>query len=226
MPVVRVDGGTCRRSTGSAGSPCWRCCSTTRASRWLPGGLLGVDAFFVLSGFLDHRAAAERVAVDRADRPAGFWARRARRLLPALVLLLVLVSIDVAVTGSGRPKAQLPLGRPLGARLRRQLALRVQPPGLLRRLVTVIRCCTCGRSASRSSSTCCGRSSRSACCGRLDASRRRERGALPSVSVLLALVSAAWMAFLAVHLHASTDRLYYGTDTRAALCSPEPRSPP
>jgi peptidoglycan/LPS O-acetylase OafA/YrhL len=59
----------------------------------LDGGFLGVDLFFVLSGFLitsllavEHRA---RGAVDLGR----FWARRARRLLPALLVLLVGVSV-------------------------------------------------------------------------------------------------------------------------------------
>lgn len=59
---------------------------------WLPGGFLGVDLFFVLSGFLittllliDH--------VHRGSAISGrFWARRARRLLPALLVLLVIAA--------------------------------------------------------------------------------------------------------------------------------------
>jgi peptidoglycan/LPS O-acetylase OafA/YrhL len=56
---------------------------------WLPGGFLGVDVFFVVSGFLittllvrEHRRTG-RVALSQ------FWVRRARRLLPALVLCVV-----------------------------------------------------------------------------------------------------------------------------------------
>jgi len=62
---------------------------------WLPGGFLGVDVFFVVSGFLittllvreHHRTG--RVAL------AQFWVRRARRLLPAL-MLCVLTSVLIA----------------------------------------------------------------------------------------------------------------------------------
>jgi peptidoglycan/LPS O-acetylase OafA/YrhL len=57
------------------------------------GGLLGVDAFFVLSGFLitsllcdEHRRASTIALV-------AFWGRRARRLLPALFLLLAGVAL-------------------------------------------------------------------------------------------------------------------------------------
>lgn len=56
---------------------------------WLPGGFLGVDVFFVVSGFLiTTLLVRER---DRTGRIAlsQFWLRRARRLLPALVLCVV-----------------------------------------------------------------------------------------------------------------------------------------
>jgi peptidoglycan/LPS O-acetylase OafA/YrhL len=61
-----------------------------------PGGWLGVDLFFVLSGFLITRLLlAEH---GRRDRIAlgGFWSRRARRLLPALVLFFVGVAAYAA----------------------------------------------------------------------------------------------------------------------------------
>jgi len=56
---------------------------------WLPGGFLGVEVFFVISGFIITRGLlAERERSGRIDLRA-FWLRRARRLLPALLLLLV-----------------------------------------------------------------------------------------------------------------------------------------
>jgi peptidoglycan/LPS O-acetylase OafA/YrhL len=60
---------------------------------WLPGGFLGVDAFFVLSGFLiTSLLLRERLATGRIALGA-FWGRRARRLLPALLLVLVVVAV-------------------------------------------------------------------------------------------------------------------------------------
>ena len=56
---------------------------------WLPGGFLGVDVFFVISGFLiTTLLLAERERLGRI-RLRAFWMRRARRLLPALFLVLV-----------------------------------------------------------------------------------------------------------------------------------------
>ena len=62
---------------------------------WLPGGFLGVDLFFVLSGYLiTSLLLVEWEARNRIDL-VRFWMRRARRLLPALVLV-VLASLILA----------------------------------------------------------------------------------------------------------------------------------
>ena len=56
---------------------------------WTTGGFIGVDVFFVLSGYLiTGLLAAEQRAARRVDL-VGFYARRARRLLPAGVLVLL-----------------------------------------------------------------------------------------------------------------------------------------
>jgi peptidoglycan/LPS O-acetylase OafA/YrhL len=66
---------------------------------WAPGGFLGVDLFFVLSGFLiTGLLVRERRQTGRIDL-GRFYARRARRLLPALFVALAAVSLWVAVTG-------------------------------------------------------------------------------------------------------------------------------
>src|SRR5260370_23660499 len=55
---------------------------------WARGGFLGVDAFFVLSGFLiTSLLLAEWQTTGGIDLP-DFWRRPARRLLPALFLVL------------------------------------------------------------------------------------------------------------------------------------------
>ncbi|MFM9876908.1 MAG: acyltransferase family protein [Rhodoglobus sp.] len=64
-----------------------------------PGGYLGVDVFFVISGFLitslllGERARTGGVAVSR------FWLRRARRLLPALTLVVLVCGAAAALIG-------------------------------------------------------------------------------------------------------------------------------
>ncbi|MDI7275758.1 MAG: acyltransferase, partial [Anaerolineae bacterium] len=59
--------------------------------RCLPGGFLGVEVFFVLSGYLiTSLLLAEWQTSGRIDLPR-FWLRRARRLLPALIVLIVAV---------------------------------------------------------------------------------------------------------------------------------------
>ena len=59
-----------------------------RAS-WLPGGFLGVDVFFVISGFLiTTLLVREHARTGRLDL-RGFWTRRARRLLPALLPVVI-----------------------------------------------------------------------------------------------------------------------------------------
>src|SRR5690349_18965776 len=56
---------------------------------WAGGGFLGVDVFFVLSGYLITSLLLDELQrTGRIDLPQ-FWQRRARRLLPALFVLVV-----------------------------------------------------------------------------------------------------------------------------------------
>jgi peptidoglycan/LPS O-acetylase OafA/YrhL len=71
---------------------------------WAAGGFLGVDAFFVLSGFLiTSLLLTEWGRSSRINLP-GFWARRARRLLPALLVVLGAIALYAAVLA---PASQL-----------------------------------------------------------------------------------------------------------------------
>jgi peptidoglycan/LPS O-acetylase OafA/YrhL len=64
---------------------------------WLPGGFLGVDIFFVMSGFLiTSLLIRERSGTGRVDL-AAFWSRRARRLLPAMLLMVAGVTVYYAL---------------------------------------------------------------------------------------------------------------------------------
>ena len=55
------------------------------------GGFVGVDVFFVLSGFLITSLLLDELGRTGRIELAGFWIRRARRLLPALVLMVLTV---------------------------------------------------------------------------------------------------------------------------------------
>jgi peptidoglycan/LPS O-acetylase OafA/YrhL len=69
---------------------------------WIPGGFLGVDVFFVLSGYLITDLLAARFGRDGNIGLPGFYQRRARRLLPALALMLLTVTAAVSVLEPGQ----------------------------------------------------------------------------------------------------------------------------
>ncbi len=81
---------------------------------WLPGGFLGVDLFFALSGFL---ITTLLIGTFDPSTPPGrswrgdlaalgrFWARRARRLMPAVALLVIVVLGWLAAWGTPSQQA-------------------------------------------------------------------------------------------------------------------------
>ncbi len=69
---------------------------------WAPGGLLGVSVFFTLSGYLITDLLLAQVA-GGGIRLKEFWLARARRLLPALFVMLIVVMAWVAVIGPDQP---------------------------------------------------------------------------------------------------------------------------
>ena len=58
---------------------------------WLPGGFLGVEVFFVISGYLITLLLVAEEERTGAISLRDFWTRRARRLLPALFTMMVLL---------------------------------------------------------------------------------------------------------------------------------------
>src|SRR5262249_7946482 len=71
------------------------------------GGDVGVDAFFVLSGFLITSLLLAEIESNGRVSLWGFWLRRARRLLPALVVLLLVVAAVAAFGSTFIEKASL-----------------------------------------------------------------------------------------------------------------------
>jgi peptidoglycan/LPS O-acetylase OafA/YrhL len=63
---------------------------------FIPGGFLGVDIFFVLSGFLITSILIDEISLTGTVDRAAFYVRRIRRLMPALFLLLI---FTIIVTG-------------------------------------------------------------------------------------------------------------------------------
>jgi peptidoglycan/LPS O-acetylase OafA/YrhL len=61
----------------------------------MPGGFLGVDVFFVLSGFLITSLLLVEFGLNQSVSLRGFWSRRARRLLPAA---LAVIGVSVALS--------------------------------------------------------------------------------------------------------------------------------
>jgi peptidoglycan/LPS O-acetylase OafA/YrhL len=74
---------------------------------WLPGGLLGVDVFFVLSGFLITSLLLSEKSRTGSISLLSFWGRRARRLLPAMVLLLAAVMAWATFVSPATSRASL-----------------------------------------------------------------------------------------------------------------------
>ena len=79
--------------------------------RWCPGGYVGVDVFFVISGFLITSIIRRELAEGRFSL-ANFFDRRIRRILPAMLVMLALTAIAAcllilpsALRGFGRSLA-------------------------------------------------------------------------------------------------------------------------
>ena len=72
-----------------------------------PGGYIGVDIFFVISGFLITAHLMRELTATGGVRLGQFWARRARRLLPASLLVLLFCAL-VAMSPYLTPTSALP----------------------------------------------------------------------------------------------------------------------
>lgn len=179
---------------------------------WLPGGFIGVDVFFVLSGFLiSSLLLRERITEGSVDLKR-FFLRRLRRLMPALLLLIATLAVYAAFWAEpieltrlrrhglaalayvsnwvfiedGTTYTDVLAG---ASPLRHVWSLAIEEQLYLVLAAGVVATAMIGRP-----------------------SRVRHRFGV--LAALLALASAAWMAWLNM-TGTSTARTYFGTDTRA-----------
>jgi len=64
---------------------------------WIPGGFLGVDLFFVISGYVITRLLLDSIEISGGLDLAAFYLARARRLLPPLVFMVVTTILAVGI---------------------------------------------------------------------------------------------------------------------------------
>lgn len=76
----------------------------------LPGGYLGVDIFFVISGFVITSSLYSKKSKNFRDFISGFYERRIKRLVPALLVFVVIMSIAICLFNP-YPETQLGTGK-------------------------------------------------------------------------------------------------------------------
>jgi peptidoglycan/LPS O-acetylase OafA/YrhL len=64
---------------------------------WIPGGFLGVDLFFVISGYVITRLILDSIESTNGLDIKKFYAARIRRLFPGLIVLLIATSVLIAL---------------------------------------------------------------------------------------------------------------------------------
>lgn len=174
----------------------------------LYGGFLGVEAFFVISGFLITALLLRDWEQHGRVRLGNFWLRRARRLLPALVVLLAAVLLAAVVLLPGKlPELRRDTLAALGYVTNWYLTLSGQSyfdalerPSLLQHLWSL----AIEEQFYLLWPLLFGLAMR----------LLRPRGAL--MLTLLGVVASTWLMVALYDPGADPSRIYYGTDTRAA----------
>jgi peptidoglycan/LPS O-acetylase OafA/YrhL len=64
---------------------------------WIPGGFLGVDLFFVISGYVITRLLLDSIERSGGLDLRGFYKARARRLLPPMIFMIVLTGFYISI---------------------------------------------------------------------------------------------------------------------------------
>ena len=188
---------------------------------FLPGGFVGVDVFYVISGYLIAGLLYREVLLTGQVSLGAFWARRARRILPAATLVTVVHRRRLAGVDE-------PARRPAGRRStrcgpRRSPRTSTSPSRASTtspRTPAPRRSSTTGRWRSRSSSTSCGR-----CCSSAASRSPPARAGAAAVGssgcpaapcsrccVVISLASLAWSIHQTV---GSPTTAYFSTFTRA-----------
>ena len=188
---------------------------------WAGGGFLGVEAFFVLSGFLITSLLIAEWRDSATIALRAFWARRARRLLPGLFCMVAVVGLYEALASAG---SSLPDLRGDGiatlfyygnwheiatqsnyfaatgpvSPLQHTWSLAIEEQFYIVWPTALLAAIWLTRRTMRRSTP----------------SDQRVLTTLLAISVTLALVSAA-EAMILFHGGAGVNRVYYGTDTRA-----------
>ena len=65
--------------------------------QWIPGGFLGVDLFFVISGYVITRLLLDSIARSGGLDLRGFYKARARRLLPPMVFMIIVTAFYISI---------------------------------------------------------------------------------------------------------------------------------
>ena len=176
---------------------------------WLRGGFLGVDVFFVLSGFLITSQLLTEWRETKRINIVAFWRRRARRIFLAALYLLLVVTLTFALIVHPEEVAVF-RGDALAAFAyvaNWYFIFHNEPTS--KPSPTRHRSFISGRSASRSSSICSGR-----CCSPPRSSAKRWAALL---ILLGAGASCLWMAVL--YRPRSTPRASITAPTRMqAVC--------
>jgi len=183
----------------------------------LAGGFLGVDVFFVLSGFLITNLLLEELTRTNTIDRANFYLRRIRRLLPALLLVLfasVLVSGLLVMDAAYQVRRDLPWAVTFVLNLSyiffdQSYFVNISRPPLLQHLwslsieeqfYVIWPLVIIGLY-------------------KLPLGRITPRQKIFAVSLFLALASSAWMVYLSIAngfpIPNDPSRVYFGTDTHA-----------
>ena len=64
---------------------------------WIPGGFLGVDLFFVISGYVITRLLLDSIARSGGLDLRGFYKARTRRLLPPMIFMIVVTAFYITI---------------------------------------------------------------------------------------------------------------------------------